>query len=285
MASFPYYNDITVTRIDDREHDAIRMRMSRKIGGQLYRQEFYIGNHHSIIDPYHDRIDDLVQMQVNNFWHTTSAEMFENGTFTTSALVDNSSNATFTNYDIVPEFNTTITWSTDSIWSTRFISWPDRTHYEKMQEKINEAWELYCRNENHSKNMQDKIQHEWWAHCENEKIAEAERIRLLPEKKANELMGLLIGKDELEVYRETGRVFVKGKNGLYMVKRGGGVSKIEGKNIIDFCVHIERKHGCPPTDHAIALKMMLEENDMNVIKIANRIGIRQVDQLPIAACM
>lgn len=255
---------------------------SREIGGQMYREMDYV-----------QHFDTYTQAEVAT---TSTVNWWSDDTSSTAVrypedIISIGGSITFGNYSgmITTATDNSLYWyvhdGDSGIWHIEDITCKPATHYEVMQEKINEAWDLYCRNENHSKNMQKKITKEWDTHLQLEKLAEAERIRLLPEKKANELMSMLIGEKEHKVYEKTGRVFVKGKNGLYMVKRGGGVSKIEGNKIIDFCVHLEHKYNCPPTDHAIALKMLLEDDDTNVIRIANRRMIREVRELPLAACM
>lgn len=133
----------------------------------------------------------------------------------------------------------------------------------------------------HPQKMQHEIDRIWNRFLEEERQAE----KILAESKAQDLMKLIIGEKEFIKYKETGKAYVKGKNGLYLVKKGGGISQIKEGKIIDFCVHIDHRYNCPPTDHAIALKLMLEEDDNKVIKLANRIGTKSIQQLPIAACM
>ncbi|MGW8180861.1 MAG: hypothetical protein ACWGQW_19185, partial [bacterium] len=268
--------------------------MSRDIGERTYREQVYI-------DMYDQN---AINHYVQRFDYETSS--MASGTYTVPLGTASWSTGTiyWPNAEEVTTYPSTTAWrdqygitvATDSDhywyvvdsngnWHIDNVSIKPATYAEVMQQKINEAWDLYLRNENHTRNMQERIEREWWAHLEQEKFLEAEHIRLLSEKKANELMSMLIGEEEHRVYEKTGRVFVKGKNGLYMVKKGGGMSKIEGNKIIDFCVHIEHNYKCPPTDHAIALKMMLEEDDSNVIRIANRQMTRTVKELPLAACM
>ena len=105
------------------------------------------------------------------------------------------------------------------------------------------------------------------------------------EEKAVKLLESLIG-DEIEVYKKTGRIFVKGKKGTYIVRKGRFVQKIEDDKIIDLCVHIKNSYKCPKTDNVIALKMLLENDEDHVLKLANRIGSESLpEELPLAACM
>ena len=112
-----------------------------------------------------------------------------------------------------------------------------------------------------------------------------DKARQKAEEKAVKLLESLIG-DEIEVYKKTGRIFVKGKKGTYIVRKGRFVQKIEDDKIIDLCVHIKSSYKCPKTDNVIALKMLLENDEDHVLKLANRIGSESLpDQLPLAACM
>jgi len=105
------------------------------------------------------------------------------------------------------------------------------------------------------------------------------------EKKALKLLGEIIGESELEVYKKTGRLFVKGKDGDYIARNGRSLQKIEGNKVVDLCVHIESRLNCPPTDTVIGLKFLLENEPENVIRIANKLGESKLDEIPLAACM
>jgi len=291
-------SDITVTTSQCIETGDTRMRMSRGI----YREDLRIDARHIQSPEYHRLVEETINQRLQQFDRTTSfAATASSWTYTTSSYETSSPWMTDTMwhypeevmfYNPEPISATTASdgyrwyvYGEGGIWSIEDVTCRSLTQTEVMQQKIDEAWALYCRNENHAKEMQKKIANEWGTHLQQEQIAEAERIRLLPEKKANKLMSMLIGEEEHRVYEKTGRVFVKGKNGLYMVKRGGGISKIEGNNITDFCVHIHHGYNCPPTDHAIALKTLLEDDDRKVIKMANFVSKREVKELPLAACM
>ena len=111
------------------------------------------------------------------------------------------------------------------------------------------------------------------------------KVKQQAEEKAVKLLESLIG-DEIEVYKKTGRIFVKGKKGTYIVRKGKFVQKIENDKIIDLCVHIKSSYKCPKTDNVIALKMLLENDEDHVLKLANRMGSESLpEELPLAACM
>jgi len=181
-------------------------------------------------------------------------------------------------------------WDTDILgnsywWSPGGMSF-NAQHYNEMQMKIKAAWGLWCRNEDHLNNMQKKIEREWSRYLNNEKARERQLAQNAAEVKAQRLLGLMIGKKELEVYKRTGRIFVKGENGTYIVRKGSFTQKIEDSKIVDLCVHIKSECKCPKTDNVIALKVLLENDEKHVLKLANRIGSSSLPkELPLAACM
>jgi hypothetical protein len=106
------------------------------------------------------------------------------------------------------------------------------------------------------------------------------------EKKAKELLKSIIGEEQFNIYEQTGRVLVKGRKGKYIVRKNMTVQHIKKDKLIDLCVHIESKHRCPPTDHVIALMMLLESEEKYVLKTANVVGKEsRPAELPLAACM
>ena len=109
------------------------------------------------------------------------------------------------------------------------------------------------------------------------------------EIKAQQLLLDLIGEDELKVYNETGRLFVKGRNHDYIIQRDrliNGLQQIQKDKIVDFCVHIQNKFNCPKTDNVIALKLAIENDESEVLKLANRHDSHIIDTPLIrATCM
>ena len=104
------------------------------------------------------------------------------------------------------------------------------------------------------------------------------------EAKAKDLLLDIIGENELAVYEETGRVFVKGKKNDYIVQREGFVQQIQKGKIQDLCAHIN-KNKYPLTDNVVAMKLLIESDEDQFLEIANRHGNRKYDELPKAACM
>jgi len=118
----------------------------------------------------------------------------------------------------------------------------------------------------------------------NKRLKKMQAQKEEAEAKAKDLLLDIIGKDELAVYEETGRVFVKGKKHDYIVQKEGFVQQISKGKIQDLCAHIN-KNKYPLTDNVVAMKMLIESDEKKFLKIANRHGSRTLDKLPKAACM
>ena len=129
------------------------------------------------------------------------------------------------------------------------------------------------------------------AHWASEKrYAEIQRKRETAEKKAQQLLMDLIGPEQLEVYKETGRLYVRGNQHDYILKKGGLVTQVGKDKVIDMCVHLAERSSFPETDNVVGLKLMLEsEAERKVLKLANYHAyserLRDKAELPLAACM
>ena len=90
------------------------------------------------------------------------------------------------------------------------------------------------------------------------------------EARAQELLGSLIGDNDLKLYQETGHLFVQGKKYKYIIPRGDGFIKKIGYGLVqDMCVHLKRKSSLPKTDNVIALKMFVENDEKGALAMAN----------------
>jgi hypothetical protein len=113
-----------------------------------------------------------------------------------------------------------------------------------------------------------------------------EQDRKDAETKAKELLMDLIGDEEIKVYEETGRLFVKGRKHDYIVNKGGFVQQITKDKMIDLCVHLEDRYAMPETDNVIALKLALEAQEDKVLEMANVHNRNdRPSELPKSACM
>jgi hypothetical protein len=104
------------------------------------------------------------------------------------------------------------------------------------------------------------------------KIAEEEERKRLAEVTAQELLEDLIGENELALYNETKRLVVKGRKYDYVIRKQGGVYKVEKGKVIDLCIHLKRQYKYPVTDNVIALKILIEADETEFLRTANSHG-------------
>ena len=117
-----------------------------------------------------------------------------------------------------------------------------------------------------------------------EEYQKREKAQKSAEAIAQVLLGELIGEDQLAVYKETGRVLVKGRKHDYLVWKTGKVQRIEKDKLVDLCVHVSRKILLPDTDNVIGLAMQIKADEKDFNKIANVIGrAAPLTPLPLAA--
>lgn len=111
------------------------------------------------------------------------------------------------------------------------------------------------------------------------------RKRKIAEARAKALLCILIGKKDLEVYKETGRLLVKGRKYDYLLDENGGVKQVAKNKIVDLCVHLRNNHNLPKTDRVIGLKMAIEADEPHFLRTANVIRTNRREELPRAAGM
>lgn len=102
-----------------------------------------------------------------------------------------------------------------------------------------------------------------------EAVKETNKRKENAEEVAQILLGELIGEEQLAVYKETGRLLVKGKKHDYLVHKSGGVQRVEKDKIVDLCVHVQEKILIPPTDNVIGLSMYIKADEKDFNKVAN----------------
>lgn len=113
--------------------------------------------------------------------------------------------------------------------------------------------------------------------AERERLAQERLQKAEEEKKQKEqaeevaqvLLGELIGEEQLEVYKETGRIFVNGRKHSYLITKSGGVQRVEKGKTVDLCVHIQQRILLPPTDNVIGLAMHIKSDEKDFNKVAN----------------
>jgi hypothetical protein len=106
------------------------------------------------------------------------------------------------------------------------------------------------------------------------------------EERAKQLLLDLIGQEDLDVYNETGRLFVKGRKYDYIVQKHGFIQRVEKDKITDLCVHLDNRYKYPSTDNVVAMKLAIEADEDQILSLANNHGsCERPKVLPRAACM
>jgi hypothetical protein len=127
-----------------------------------------------------------------------------------------------------------------------------------------------------ARRTQSQIETEW----NNLRMEERDRERKEAELTAQDLLLDIIGKDALQRYKETDRLFVKGQKFDYVLSKGRGVHRIEKDKVVDFiekkkavghfvCVHPKQSYNFPETDNVITLKLWIENDEDRFLRIGN----------------
>jgi hypothetical protein len=101
-------------------------------------------------------------------------------------------------------------------------------------------------------------------------IKEREQKLIKAEKVAKLLLGELIGPELLKKYEETGKLMFHGQTGTFILDRSGVHKFIKADKITNLCIHLKEKQIYPPTDNMIALKTLLQADEKEFYKIANK---------------
>lgn len=168
----------------------------------------------------------------------------------------------------------TVTWST-------WVLDDDDVHYKMT------ATPTIKKTEEQKQAERDRLERFAQERKERDARAKArEEEKKLAEKRAKELLLDLIGKNELDIYNKTGRLFVKGNKFDYIIQKSGYIKKIEKEKIVDMCVHLDNRYKYPETDNVVAMKLAIEEDEEAMLKKANFWGSqKRSGKLPKAACM
>ena len=97
------------------------------------------------------------------------------------------------------------------------------------------------------------------------------------EEVAQELLLDLIGPEQMEVYKRTGRVFVKGRTFDWLLQTEGSrckLKKITKDKVQDLCIHIDNDR-IPKTDQVIGYLLNAKFNDEHLDKTANLIRVNE----------
>jgi hypothetical protein len=94
------------------------------------------------------------------------------------------------------------------------------------------------------------------------------------EEKAQELLLDLIGPAQMEVYKQTGRVFVKGTKFDWLMQTEGSrcrLTKLKKDQVHDICIHIDNDK-IPKTDQVIGYLLHAKHNENHLDKTGNLIN-------------
>jgi len=107
------------------------------------------------------------------------------------------------------------------------------------------------------------------------------------EERAQELLGMIIGEEDLGVYKKTGNLYVKGKKYEYIIQKDGFILQLKKDRVVNLCCHLEKKNAMPLTDNVIAMKLRIENEEKDVLQLANEWGSqsRRTYKLPECAGM
>lgn len=185
---------------------------------------------------------------------------------------------------------------TDGIWD----GWNTATSTSATTTTSNDTWTVWVEDDTTARGAV-RVEHDREDPTPNQEDIEAARLnreedenrykelkakKEAAEQKAKDLLLDLIGEEQLKVYEETGKLLVHGRQFDYIVQKSGFVKKIEKEKILDLCVHLKEKHAFPETDNVISMKLMLEEREEEVLRLANVHHTNpRPDELPMAACM
>ena len=130
---------------------------------------------------------------------------------------------------------------TGRVYSRQVI---ERTHAQKMQEKINAAW------------LQVEAE---------ERKREKEEAELTAQK----LLMDIISEEQMEEYQQTGNLVVKGRKYDYVLRKNGAVYRVDKGKVHSLCIHLKDRNVYPDSDNVIALKLAIDSNERRFNKEAN----------------
>ena len=162
---------------------------------------------------------------------------------------------------------TTNTITNGNIWE----AWHTKVVYEKVQKPFISrvvTSPKQTSEKSRASAVQRKINNEW----REIRIKEEQERKQRAELTAQELLLDLIGEQELAHYRKTGRLLVKGRKYDYVIRRQGGVYKVEKGKVIDLCIHLRDQYKYPATDNVIGILLMIKVEEAVFLKTANSHG-------------
>jgi aminoglycoside phosphotransferase family enzyme len=98
---------------------------------------------------------------------------------------------------------------------------------------------------------------------------EREEEQKLAEVTAHELLQEIVSDVELSHYKEHGELLVRGRKHDYIIKKRGGVIRVEKDKVLSLCIHLNNQYKYPRTDNVIALKLAIDADEHKFNKDAN----------------
>jgi hypothetical protein len=98
---------------------------------------------------------------------------------------------------------------------------------------------------------------------------EREEEQKLAEVTAHELLQEIVSDVELSYYKEHGELLVRGRKHDYIIKKNGGVIRVDKDKVHSLCIHLRNQYKYPRTDNVIALKLAIDADEHKFNKDAN----------------
>ena len=111
------------------------------------------------------------------------------------------------------------------------------------------------------------------------RVAMEARRREEAEKKAAQLLIDVLGLEQYEVYKRTGRILIHGNKHDWIVHQSGMVQRFEKHKVIDLCVSLAERWRYPKDDNIVAMALTAKLNEDELISKANKIRERKKEKL------
>jgi hypothetical protein len=157
--------------------------------------------------------------------------------------------------------------TTDTAWST----WTNEYHI--VERKTKAVWVPLRKPDKSAEQLRaEKVQRDIDSAWREIRIKEEKKRKERVELTAQKLLEDLISEEELALYRDTGRLVVKGRQFDYVLNKDVGVYKVDKDKIRDLCIHLRNRYAFPASDNIISLKLLIESNEKEFLRVANDHG-------------
>jgi len=107
-------------------------------------------------------------------------------------------------------------------------------------------------------------------------VKEQEEAKRLAEVTAQELLEQLVSEEDFAHYKEHGELLVRGRFKDYVIKKKGGVIRVDKdkihrieRSVSSLCIHLNNQYKYPRSDNVIALKLAIDADEHKFNKEAN----------------